>query len=393
MVGVGDVPRPDAESWKDRISAGMKNWTLLFLASLLLGGCSSTSQPASAVDPATGWAAWAKSASPVYSGTSRIVSDPSVIADEPVFRLAYTSVDFTNAAGPHASISLATSADSLKWAAVSSAASGAVFRGEILRGRDGEWDENLETPFLIKTPSGYNLYYSGYRDGIDPGEPAKGLPASIGLATSTDGVTFTRVQSEPILAPTPGSFDADAIYSPDVIPYQGGYLMVYAGHCYSNCPGAPGVRILSATSPDGITWTKSEEPLLSPKTPPEWMRDSVAEPAIILGPDGYLYLFFTGVTDSSRVIGVARAASLTAAWDIDPKPIVAPTAGGFDETGDTGPTVLLENGAVRMWFTGTNGASQYAIGYAEAPWPLRRAEAKSHGPVFAIASVIPTSIK
>src|ERR1700691_6226778 len=36
MVGVGDVPRPDAESWKDRISAGMKNWTLLFLASLLL---------------------------------------------------------------------------------------------------------------------------------------------------------------------------------------------------------------------------------------------------------------------------------------------------------------------------------------------------------------------
>jgi predicted GH43/DUF377 family glycosyl hydrolase len=371
----------------------MKNWTLLFLASLLLGGCSSSLQPTSAVDPATGWAAWAKSASPVYSGTSRIVSDPSVIADEPVFRLAYTSVDFTNAAGPHASISLATSADSLKWAAVSSAASGAVFRGEILRGRDGEWDENLETPFLIKTPNGYNLYYSGYRDGIDPGEPAKGLPASLGLATSTDGVTFTRVQSEPILAPTPGSFDADAIYSPDVIPYQGGYLMVYAGHCYTNCPGTPGVRIMSATSPDGITWTKSEEPLLSPKTPPEWMRDSVAEPAIILGPDGYLYLFFTGVRDSDHVIGVARAASLNAAWDIDPKPIVAPTAGGFDETGDTGPTVLLENGAVRMWFTGTNGASQYAIGYAEAPWPLRRADAKSHGPVFAIASVIPTSIK
>ena len=394
MVGSAASRRPVADSWNSLISARMKNGIpILFFACLLVVGCGSATQPGNSVDPATGWVKWTKNAGPAYIGASRIVSDPSVIADETVFRLAYTSVDFTNLAGPHASISLATSADSVKWTAVASSLGGAVFRGEILRGREGQWDENLETPFLMKTASGYYLYYSGYRDGIDPTEPAKGLPASLGLATSTDGLTFNRVQSDPILTPTPDSFDSDAIYSPDIIPYQGGYFMVYAAHCYKDCPGAPGVRILSATSPDGVHWTKSVQPLLSPKSPPEWMSDSVAEPAILLGPDGYLYLFFTGVAGSNHVIGVARASSPSSAWEVDPKPIVAPSAGGFDETGDTGPTVLLENGAVRMWFTGTNHAGQYAIGYAEAPWPLRRAAKKSLGPVFAIAASVPTAAK
>ncbi|HXW17097.1 MAG TPA: family 43 glycosylhydrolase [Candidatus Acidoferrales bacterium] len=372
----------------------MKNWHVLLVGAVLLAGCGGSAQTSNAVDSATGWVLWTKSVTPAYTGSSRIVSDPSVIADDAVFRLAFTSVDFTNPAGPHASISLATSTDSSRWTAVDSTASGSVFRGEILRGRDGEWDENLETPFLLKTANGYFLYYSGYRDGVDPSEPAKGLPASLGLAASTDGVTFTRAQSAPILEPTPDSFDADAIYSPDVIPYEGGYLMVYAGHCYNHCPGdAPGVRILSATSPDGVHWAKSAQPLLAPSAPPKWMSDGVAEPAILLGPDGYLYLFFTGVNGTEHAIGVARTASLTNAWDIDPKPIIAPTAGSYDETGDTGPSVMLENGAVRMWFTGTTGAGQYSIGYAEAQWPLRRSKTHSTNPVLAIAAALPSSAK
>ena len=144
---------------------------------------------------------------------------------------------------------LATSPDSMTWSAISSlTVSTATANGDVLRGRPGMWDENLETPLLMKTLSGYMLYYSGYRDATSPAGLGKGFPASLGLATSRDGLTFTRAQSDPVLAPTPGTFDADAIYSPDIIPYQSGYLMVYAGHCYKDCPGAPGVRILGATS-------------------------------------------------------------------------------------------------------------------------------------------------
>jgi hypothetical protein len=384
----------------------MKLGILAIVAGLFLCACgnSAFTHNATAIDPSTGWVSWSKQSQAVFTGSSRIVSDPAVVVDDTGFRMAYTAINFgENGAVPHASIALATSEDSLTWTPLASnlATASTSLRGEVLRGRPGEWDENLETPFLLKTSAGYYLYYSGYRDGLTPGEPAKGFPASLGVAFSRDGVNFTRVQSEPILTPTPESFDSDAVYSPDITPYQNGYLMVYAGHCYKNCPGAPGVRVLGATSADGIHWIKLSEPLLSPKAPPEWMRDGVAEPAILLGPDNHLYLFFTGVKDQDikdqenvqqqHVIGVARAASLTSAWDVDPEPIVSPTPGGFDETGDAAPTVILENNQVRVWFVGTNHAAQYSIGYAEAPWPLRHQRARQKAPAF--ATVSPLTVK
>jgi len=365
----------------------MKNGIAILFAACLLSACGSSQGPNNAFNPATGWAQWHKNAAAVYSAPTHIASDPSVIADESVFRLAYTGVDLSNPMSPHSSIALATSSDSMTWSAVSSlTVSTATANGDVLRGRPGMWDENLETPLLMKTLSGYMLYYSGYRDATSPAGLGKGFPASLGLATSRDGLTFTRAQFDPVLTPTPGSFDADAIYSPDIIPYQSGYLMVYAGHCYKDCPGAPGVRILGATSSDGIHWSKLPQPLLAPSSPPDWMRDGVAEPALLMGPDGDLYLFFTGVKDNERVIGVARGASPTSTWDVNPDAIVTPSAGSFDEIGDIAPTVLLENGTVRMWFVGRNRSGQYAIGYAEAPWPLHRDTKSSHssGPVFAL---------
>lgn len=366
----------------------MKNAFALILAACLLSACGNSQTPNTSVNPATGWALWHKNAAAVYSTPTHVASDPSVIADESEFRLAYTGVDISNPMNPHASIGLAISPDSMSWspAAPNLTVSATSAEGEILRGRPGNWDENLETPFLMKTFSGYMLYYSGYRDATSPGGPGKGFPASLGVATSRDGQIFARIQSDPILAPTPGSYDADAIYSPDIIPYQSGYLMVYAGHCYKDCPGTPGVRILGATSADGIHWSKLPQPLLAPTSPPEWMRDGVAEPAILLGPDGDLYLFFTGVKDNARVIGVARGASPTSVFEVDPDAIIAPSTGDFDEVGDIAPSVMLENGAVRMWFVGRNRSGQYAIGYAEAAWPLHRDTKSSHssGPVFAL---------
>jgi hypothetical protein len=128
--------------------------------------------------------------------------------------------------------------------------------------------------------------------------------------------------------------------------------------------------------------------MLSASPTPDWMHDGVAEPAVMLGPDGDLYLFFTGVKEQQHVIGIARAASANAGWSIDPDPIVAPATGGFDEAGDVGPTVVLENGVVRMWFAGSNHQGQYSIGYAEAPWPLRQDSKSGHTshPVFALAN-------
>ena len=154
----------------------MKNGFALILAACLLSACSSSQTQNNAMNAATGWAFWHKNAAAVFSSPTHVASDPSVLADESVFRMAYTGVDLTNPYSPHASIGLATSPDSLTWSPISGSltASSPSATGEVLRGRPGAWDENLETPFLMKTLSGYMLYYSGYRDPTSPAGPGKG---------------------------------------------------------------------------------------------------------------------------------------------------------------------------------------------------------------------------
>jgi hypothetical protein len=96
-----------------------------------------------------------------------------------------------------------------------------------------------------------------------------GYPAALGLAYSSDGITFNRYQDgksvqsptngrkfplifliwsiAPVLANTPGWYDNDAIYSPVMLfdptdPNK--LLMIYVGHCYWDCEVVPGIRLL-----------------------------------------------------------------------------------------------------------------------------------------------------
>jgi hypothetical protein len=172
------------------------------------------------------------------------------------------------------------------------------------------------------------------------------------------------------MQPTLGGYDNDAIFSPTVLTVAGTHYMLYAGHCYTNCTDEPGVRLLGATSPDGITWTKRAEPVLTRSTEIAWMRGGVGEPDLIQGPDGAFYLFFTGLQDDQRVIGMARGASPFGPWELNPVPVVTPTLGGLDESGALAPEVIVEQGKARMWYLAIVGGGYVWIGYAESVWPL-----------------------
>ena len=86
---------------------------------------------------------------------------------------------------------LATSPDGRRW---TEASTDRRIKGLILAGTSGAWDENLESAFAIRAGGEVRLYYSGYRD---KGDPMKGFPAALGLAVSTDGVTFRRRSATP----------------------------------------------------------------------------------------------------------------------------------------------------------------------------------------------------
>ena len=140
----------------------------------------------------------------------------------------------------------------------------------MLSGREGEWDENLESAFAIKWKGEYLLYFSGYRHA---GYPAQEFPASLALATSNDAVHFTRQSDDPILAPTRGWYDNDAIYSPTIVETDDRLVMIYAGHCYTRCEHGFGNVLLAATSNDGLAWTKINHPVLTGGIPDAvWTR-------------------------------------------------------------------------------------------------------------------------
>lgn len=340
-------------------------WLLLLVVMAFIPMAGASAQQATIQED--GWAAWAIGEDPVFSG-QYVAADPSVLLDNGLYRMSYTCIDPSGDV-TIAEICEATSSDGMSWTNVP--ATGEI-EGLVLAGRPGMWDEHLETSLIVKRGDQYLLYYSGYQtDGL----PVIGFPASLGLAISTDGVTFTRVQDEPILSPTHGSLDNDAIYGPTIVEYNGELVMIYAGHCYNNCPTDEDseVTLLAATSSDGISWTKQPDPVLAPVDGLGWMEDGVSDPDLVQGPDGRYYLFFTGVREDDRAIGVAVGDSPFGPWTVDADPIILPsvTVIGFDAAGVVAPTVLVEGDRARMWYRGTGINDEgFAIGYAEAPWPI-----------------------
>lgn len=307
--------------------------------------------------------------SPVFSGEF-IASDPAIVAEDGFYRMFYTCF-IVPASGfvpenVRAGICSATSIDGLRWSEVETHGS---THGLVLAGRKGSWEENLEASFAVKIDGVYLLYYAGYQQ---QGNPAPGFPAQLSVATSTDAVHFSRLSNDPILAPTPGWYDNDAVYSPAVAISGDQLVMVYAGHCYTNCPLGYGVTLLGATSVDGLNWDKLDEPVLQgPSLGLNWTADGVAEPALLYGSDDRWHLFFTSLQGDLRELGLASGTSPFGPWEVLDQPILEPTAGSFDEGGVLAPFVLIEDDVVRMWYLGQSfGEQTFAIGYAEASLPV-----------------------
>lgn len=307
-------------------------------------------------------ASWSVVAAGAFSGEIT-AGDPSVLHDGSIWRLFYTD-GIHQADGTNTVIAQAISTDGLTWTQIG----GNMTSGIVVAGSGGD-TANLEAATIFKAGDSYVLLYSAY---ADTDGALSGFPAALHAAVSTDGVNFTAVAGGPVLAPTQGGYDNDAVYSPTVIAVSGGYLMLYCGHAYTDASavgGAVGVRLLAATSTDGITWTKHDEPVLTADPALSWMSDGVAEPSLIQGPDGKWYLFFTGLHGDERVIGIAVATDPLGPWEVAPAPIVTAATLGLPSGGGViAPEAELTDGVLRLWFGAVSPDGQQSIAYAEADW-------------------------
>ena len=312
---------------------------------------------------AEGWARWQRRSAPVYSGPYALVGDPSILRDGSLLRMFHTCYDVVRQ-GP--AICQVTSTDGYSWAPVPVQD---ALPGRMLHTRPGKWDDTHETPLAIKFKGEYLLYYAGYQN---RGGHLASLPIQIGLATSIDGEHFSLASDEPVLSVSSAGMDSDAVFSPTIIEHEGGLVMLYTAYCLDTCTQDKGVYVMAATSADGRTWSKISRPVISRVELPPGVQD-IAEVHVAQGPDQQYYLFATYLyaAGQGHEIGIGRAATPYGPWQLSSVPVVRRVPDGFDDIGPIAPTVLMENGTVRMWFHGFSSVPQAQIGYAEAPWPLR----------------------
>ncbi len=315
----------------------------------------------SAVQP-KGQLSFVKRAMPVWEGFP-VAGDPTVIRDGNVLRMYYTSLYLSDTLGKLV-ISGAKSTDGISWEVMA----GSETEDSIaLDYRANEWDKHLETAEVIKSGNKILMYYSGYP--VESQEMGTIIGnGEIGLATSTDRITFSRVQSAPVL--TRGSQDTkdfNALFSPTIIHENCTYYMLYTGWCIDNC-NQPFIGLLGATSVDGIHWNKYQKPILfGNQLNLDWVGFTLAEADLVKGTDNKYYLFFTG----ENGIGVAKSAHPFGPWDVYPNPILVKEY-NWESSKIVAPSVIIENDKVRLWYMGVVGEFEdFSIGYAEADFPLQ----------------------
>jgi len=259
-------------------------------------------------------------------------------------------------------------------------------------GGAGAFDEMANfTVMAFRDGDSILLYYGGG----DATGACAGINDShwrIGLATSTDGVNFTRVAGDQaggsVLDNGPdGQFDSKLTYRPFVLRDGDTWRMWFNGSDHAfNCPTgelALNRHIGYAESTDGVHWTKApydgqgEHGSELPLGPPGAIDEQQVGYVWVIK-DGAEYKMYYGANDRTNTWRVALATSTDARhWTKVPGHQrggavldIGPT-GAFDSACAYQPSVVKDRDQrYRMWYRGCEGPgpgpSRGTIGYAES---------------------------
>ena len=111
-------------------------------------------------------------------------------------------------------------------------------------GAAGTFDDyHVHSPTVLFDGASYHMWYAG--------QPSLGGTLRIGYADSPDGENWTRVLETPVLDITGGDWDDTHVQAPSVEEVGAEFLMAYTGHTGSQN------KIGLAYSTDGVTWNKA----------------------------------------------------------------------------------------------------------------------------------------
>lgn len=237
----------------------------------------------------------------------------------------------------------------------------------ILRPRGGSWESaNLYNPAAIVVGDEVLLLYRAH---------AEDIVSHVGLARSSDGLTFTR-EDAPILSPE-HDYESHGCEDPRVTLIDGTFYLTYTGYDGTTA------QLCLATSTDLHRWEK-HGPLfpgfdtfatVSPNPSGNWSKAGVIHPEPI---DGLYYMYF-----GEGAIFYATSPDLRTWTPCDnTEPIYRPTPGSWDrdlvEIGappvvtDDGLLVFLSNGALTSGAGVDYRCGQFAVALSDPTTVIAR---------------------
>jgi predicted GH43/DUF377 family glycosyl hydrolase len=223
----------------------------------------------------------------------------------------------------------------------------------LSKGASTTWDdEGVFEPTTVFAKGKYYLFYTGY----------SGADYAIGMATSSDGKSFSKYASNPVLSknPTAGTPDVTEVRDPFVIFENGTFKMWYTG-VNSGTPS-----ICYATSTSGTSWTRyASNPVLT-KPSSGWGSTSFGDPCVVKVDNRYfMYLSGASVANEEQV-GLATSKT-GLSWTLHgSNPIIPKASSGEFGQKEIRDVAVFRDGPVwRLYFAGRNSAGdKYQIGSA-----------------------------
>jgi|GEM_PF-2410040 len=211
---------------------------------------------------------------------SKHVAASYVMLDGTTYKMWYIGYD-----GANWKIGYATSSDGFSWSKYSG-------NPVLTIGSNGAWDDNMVLdPCVLKDAEGYKMWYAG----------EDGSTQRIGYATSSDGISWTKYANNPVLTlGANNNWDDVHVTIPCVLNMSGTYRMWYSGYSGQNW------GIGHATSSDGKSWTKyASNPVLSP-TGGGWESHDVLSSCVVHNGTAYLMWYTGATSSTVLKFGLAE---------------------------------------------------------------------------------------
>jgi predicted GH43/DUF377 family glycosyl hydrolase len=310
---------------------------------------------------ATGQVVWTKDArNPVLSGGAagtwnRHIFMPCVLynSDSSRYEMWFGATYGTTSDYRPYRFGFASSKDGVHWTAYPSA---------VLEPTPGSWDAySIEEPMVIRENRQYKMWYSGI-------PTSSWDKTSIGYATSTDGIHWTKYAGNPVMSPGTAAWEAGMVYSCSVMPSPGGYKMWYAGYSWNNT-----ADIGCAFSIDGINWQRDtvNNPILTRGAMGQWDCPFIIVPQVCrIGSTYFLWYLGMNSDGSVRHGGLAASTDGGITWDkFAQNPVLSISVAGWDDYLVEPGHVLQRGDTLDMWYGATTGTYPYlwCIGHATSP--------------------------